>query len=75
MAVNDIVLKSFKGRVVGSCPIDMDWFALFIVKDVETDEAIKLLSAGKLAVIDTEPALCMVIIFPVTDAINGLLEL
>ena len=48
---------------------------MFIVKDVETDEAIKLLSAGKLAVIDTEPALCMVIIFPVTDAINGLLEL
>ena len=48
---------------------------MVIVKVVEIDEAIKLLSAGKLAVIDTKPALCKVIIFPVTDAINGLLEL
>ena len=75
MAVNDIELKSFKGKVVGSSPIDIDWLTLFIVKVVETDEAIKLLSAGKLALIDTKPALCKVIIFPVTDAINGLLEL
>ena len=41
MAVNDIELKSFKGRVVGSSPIDMDWFALFIVKVVETESEVK----------------------------------
>ena len=72
---NEIVLKSFNGSVVGRLPIEIVWLDLLIFKVVETTAALKLLSAGKVADIITEPAWFIEIVLPVTDAIFELLEL